>query len=181
MKFNNSLWLISDTHFGHRNIVKFQQRPESHDIIMLSEWARLVRPNDYILHLGDFALGSQGSRNRFLDIVACLPGKKYIILGNHDKESDSWDKAFDVITPQIWKVGNKVHVFTHKPINTALFGGYKWDVNIHGHIHGNGYKSDPGFSFVPGRVYINMSVEATEFKPVQLGSALTRKDLITTF
>jgi len=57
LKITNKTWLISDTHFGHKNIVQYQQRPESHEVIMLSEWIDAVGEHDDILHLGDVFMG----------------------------------------------------------------------------------------------------------------------------
>jgi len=42
-------WIISDTHFGHRNIVEYQDRPENHDEIMIRRWAASVGEDDVLM------------------------------------------------------------------------------------------------------------------------------------
>ena len=80
---SNDLWLISDTHFGHKNIITYQDRPETHESIMLAEWIRHVADDDPILHLGDVWFKTN---NDWADILSRMPGKKYLILGNHDRQ-----------------------------------------------------------------------------------------------
>src|SRR6266487_4695306 len=101
LKVQNRLWLIADTHFGHKNIIKFQQRPESHDVMMLGEWIRLVPEEAQILHLGDVFLGKQGNPARWALVCGRLPGVKFLIKGNHDKQKDSvYESAgFTIIDP----------------------------------------------------------------------------------
>lgn len=172
LKVNNRLWLISDTHFGHKNIIKYQQRPESHDVIMLGEWIRLVPETAQILHLGDVFLGKQGNPARWALVCGRLPGEKYLIKGNHDKQKDSvYESAgFTIVEPFVYKG----YAFTHEPLTQERNATFyeDWHTNIHGHIHGNELGGGPGVDFDPpvvGKHYHNISVEKTEFRPVQFG------------
>lgn len=200
LRVTNKLWLISDTHFGHKNIVKFQQRPESHHELMLSEWIWRVQPNDQILHLGDVFMGKSGNPARWAAILSRLPGEKFLILGNHDKQKTSLyaQASFTVVKPFV----HLGHAFTHRPVSylfpvdapesraqaearlkylqtpgvTFPDPGKGWHTNIHGHIHGNtiaqseGYEGGEGGFYIPGKTYINVCVEVTDFAPVQLGN-----------
>ncbi len=194
LKVANKLWLISDTHFGHRNIIKFQQRPESHEI-MLSEWIKAVGPDDQILHLGDVWM--KASTWRWVAIISNLPGRKYLILGNHDKDKLQAyeDAGFTIVDPFI----HRGVAFSHRPVTNEyplwageggrLQGvgraqslmrgagieppaGRGWHTNIHGHIHGNvlGAIAEHDGSPLPAKKYVNVSVEATGLKPVRLGT-----------
>lgn len=186
MRVSNATWVWSDTHFGHRNIVKFQQRPESHEIIMLSEWAKRVPADADVLHLGDVWL--RASNWRWASIIKQMPGSKFLILGNHDDAGDWYERAgFTIIDPFIWE--SRGVAFSHRPI-TKAFPGYPesdilgarsaslvegWHTNVHGHIHGNTINRNHHFNEgdpLPGRRYINVSVEATGLAPVQLGNLL---------
>lgn len=170
LKVNNRLWIISDTHFGHRNIIKFQQRPESHEAIMLSEWIWAVRENDQILHMGDVFLGKQGNPMRWAAIVSRLPGEKFLMLGNHDRYDEViyTDLAgFTLVDPFI----QNGYAFTHRPVSVewpAPEGD--WHTNIHGHVHGNEHRPEHDGTPLEGKRYINVSVEVTDFKPRQLGN-----------
>lgn len=115
LRVRNSTWLISDTHFGHPNIVKYCQRPASHEAIMMSNWIDRVGEDDCILHLGDVFLGNQGNPLRWAKIIARLPGRKFLILGNHDNAKAalySEIAGFEIIPPFI----HKGVAFSHRPV-----------------------------------------------------------------
>ena len=61
-----TVYVISDSHFGHANILTFERddgvrlRPfdnveQMHDA-MITKWNETVRPQDHVYHLGDFAI-----------------------------------------------------------------------------------------------------------------------------
>ncbi len=83
-------WVISDTHFSHVNILKFEadKRP-FHSIDQMNgelirRWNRVVAPEDPILHLGDLSLGVLESS---LPLTTALNGRRYLVPGNHDRIS----------------------------------------------------------------------------------------------
>lgn len=176
---NNRCWVWSDTHFGHRNITVYQQRPGTHDIIMLDNWVKRVLDSDTIMHLGDLALGGDGNRKRWIRVMKRMPGAKFLILGNHDKEKpiEYINAGFQIIKPFI-KDGV---AYTHFPISTTNPGpDGDWHTNVHGHIHRNPLYSRDGTPF-EGKRYINLSVECTNLAPVQLGNVLNGKTYDTEF
>lgn len=78
-------FFTSDTHFGHANIIKYCKRPfdsvEDMDNTLIHNWNAIVRPEDTVYHLGDFAVGG-GPAAPYL---RRLNGTIYFCLGNHDK------------------------------------------------------------------------------------------------
>jgi len=77
-------WFTSDTHYGHRNVIKYCNRPykdidEMH-AAMIEQWNKQVAPTDHVYHLGDFSLNPKWSKL----IVPMLNGTKELISGNHD-------------------------------------------------------------------------------------------------
>ena len=58
------IWFTSDTHFGHKNILKFCKRPwdtvEEMVEGLIQNWNRVVGKDDLIFHLGDFAFATNG-------------------------------------------------------------------------------------------------------------------------
>ena len=56
-------YYISDMHFGHRNVLKYDKRPfssvEEMDEILISNWNRKVKDHDDIWILGDFCYHSE--------------------------------------------------------------------------------------------------------------------------
>ena len=80
----SSVFFTSDTHFGHRNIIKYCNRPfadtNEMDRILIENWNEVVGQRDTIYHLGDFSMGNQAPK-----ILPRLNGNKILIKGNHDK------------------------------------------------------------------------------------------------
>lgn len=163
--FDLSTWAISDTHFRHKNIIKYCDRPMNHDTIMEENWVDLVAPGDKILHLGDVQTWF-GDTQGASDILSNLPGEKYLILGNHDKLERKYyeDHGFRIINPFVQKFGKKRVLFSHYPQMDAM----GWDINVHGHIHNNPYPVGTN----EFKDYRNISVEIVGYKPVTLDSIL---------
>lgn len=81
---------ISDTHFGHQNILRFDSRPfstvEEMEEEIVRRWNAAVNPEDTVYILGDFCWGKEDEWLRILDR---LKGGKVLIAGNHDLKSMS--------------------------------------------------------------------------------------------
>jgi calcineurin-like phosphoesterase family protein len=163
-------WVVSDTHFGHENIVGFCRRPHDHQEVIMEEWSQSVPDEATVLHLGDL---SYRNNSFFKNMIAPhLTGRrKLLILGNHDRQRPNFyrDSGFKIIKPfEIHYDGYTVS-FSHYPLKEAA--GPK-HIRVHGHIHNNGYggKELPYVPFSAGQ--INMSVEQTHYRPVNLKDLL---------
>ncbi len=169
MKVDLNTWIVSDTHFRHKNIIKYCNRPLSHDSLMANNWHELVKEDDIVLHLGDLMVWWGGKeQSEAVEIANALPGKKFMLRGNHDKLTDEEFAAFTgfQVIPEFTQTFGAVNVrFSHYPQTYD----YNWHLNIHGHIHNN---EDPTVS--PYR-HINVSVEVMDYKPVRLGAILNGK------
>ena len=80
-----NVWLWSDLHFGHKNIIDFSNRPYPnldlmHECLELN-FRDYVGPNDVSIWVGDIAFMPDSMTNEILD--RC-PGYKILIVGNHD-------------------------------------------------------------------------------------------------
>ena len=53
------VFLISDTHFNHKKIGEYCDRPDSWQKLIIDNWNSVVKKDDIVLHLGDFALCSK--------------------------------------------------------------------------------------------------------------------------
>ena len=55
------VFIISDTHFSHDNIIGYSNRPfnnvEEMNETLVRNWNSVVKPTDWVICLGDFALG----------------------------------------------------------------------------------------------------------------------------
>ena len=81
----------SDTHFGHRNIIEYCNRPfrsvEHMNEAIIGMWNETVKPEDTVYHLGDVSLGTLAES---LPLVARLNGTKILVPGNHDRVWNHW-------------------------------------------------------------------------------------------
>ncbi len=167
MEIDLDTWIVSDTHFRHKNIIKYCNRPLHHDILMTNNWHDIVNPEDTILHLGDLMVWWDSiEQDEAKRIANALPGKKYILRGNHDKLSDAEFAALGfTLIPEFTQTFGQTKVrFSHYPQREG-----DWHLNVHGHIHNN---SDPDVT--PHR-HINVSVEVMDYKPVRLREILNGK------
>lgn len=83
---DSRVWLTSDTHFGHVNIIKYCNRPWA-DADEMNEglvrlWNDEVPEDAEVLHIGDVAMGKIALT---LPLVSRLNGVKHLITGNHDR------------------------------------------------------------------------------------------------
>lgn len=141
----SEIFVISDTHFGHENIIKYCGRPfanaELMDEVLIENWNSVVKPQDKVYHLGDVYMGHR--REDINPILSKLNGKKRLILGNHDNGKDQvLQKHFQKI--EMWRMFPEfglllTHVQVHE---SALFRGETGNEkdpkklkNVHGHIH----------------------------------------------
>lgn len=169
-------WVVSDTHFGHQNIVGFCNRPPDHEQVMMEEIARAVPDGDTLLHLGDLAYrGNAFFKNMIAPHLTEPQVRRLLVRGNHDKGRFSFYRqcGFQIIKPFEIPWGDK-HVisFSHYPWNEEI-EGHKMPANmtrVHGHIHNNGYTRDAYVPFLKG--HINVSVEQTHYRPVNLALLL---------
>lgn len=162
-------WIISDTHFGHYNMIKLCNRPLNFNEKIFNNWERNVGYDEKILHLGDIAIWFGPLKDMWLNLVDDLPGDRYLILGNHDerpKEDYMW-WGWTVYDPFIERIENTNIFFSHEPQPPSE----NWDINIHGHVHNNAHRDDYDFDW-SGPEYINMSVEVTDYKPMRLRDIL---------
>src|SRR5690348_13012574 len=163
-------WLISDTHFGHKNIIKYCSRPQNCDRLMIDNWKRLVDPNDTVLHLGDLVMTGQNGWKYNAEIFN-LPGHKYLLKGNHDRGTNTYYKRqfnFEVVGKSLdgnywlsFEHNNRRVILSHFPWSR----GREWHVNVHGHIHNNGYSAE---ALRMNKDHRNISVEVMNYEPVRL-------------
>ena len=156
-------WFISDTHFNHKSIIEYANRPFANvDLMnfnMIQRWNEVVKNDDKIYHLGDFGFGN---KEQITDIVSQLNGKIYLIRGNHCTHNNQWyrdcgfSEAYD--HPIIIK---DFLVLSHEPMPFILNPMY---VNIFGHVH-----TSPMYK-TWGPHYACVCVERHDYHPVSLES-----------
>ncbi len=156
------VFFIADTHFGHKNIIDYENRPFSHtaemDDRLIENWNGVVEPEDRVMMLGDFALAPA---ERIRALLATLHGHKTLILGNHDRgHSPAWwqEAGFEFASPYPILFEDML-LLSHEPLYVNANMPY---VNIFGHVHGN-----PAYKDVSGQ-HLCVSCERIEYTPIAL-------------
>ena len=165
------IWLISDTHFFHENILKFTDKDgelirgarfedvEEMNEVMADNWNKTVKPGDIVYHLGDVFIGP---KDEFKKFWKRLNGAKRLIVGNHD--DIKWiaqNELFQKIT--MWRQFPEFGLLlSHVPLDPSGVYNYRLDepmLNVHGHIHQN-----PS----PTEHHRNVSVEQIDYTPINI-------------
>ena len=147
----NKIFFTADLHFGHKNILKFlPNRPfaseddtKAHDKWLSDLWLSSVDKRDTIYIIGDLTFYKSDEARRLLEK---LPGRKYLIQGNHDNSIKAHANYFQT-TAQILEVTlkptilpllkeNMNLVLCHYPI-IEWNNKYTGSIMLHGHCHGN--------------------------------------------
>ena len=166
-----SVFLVSDTHFGHAGVCRFLREdgsklrpwddPNEMDEEMVKRWNERVKPSDKVYHLGDVVINRKA-----LNIMRRLNGDKVLIRGNHDifKLSDYTEHFRDI---RGYHVMNGM-ILSHIPVHDESLG--RFGVNIHGHLHSGRVKKD---GVIDVR-YHCVCVEQTDFTPILFEDMLNK-------
>ncbi|WP_427145220.1 hypothetical protein [Rhizobium pisi] len=139
---------VSDTHFGHTNILAMQPRKfasiEEHDEFLISKWNSVVTDDDIIFHLGDFSMALHERADRVRWIFSRLRGRKFLIVGNHDVDKHGNPHATLLSLP--WESAPTGFRFTDDGGRRVVMSHYaqrtwqhqqKGAVHFYGHSHGH--------------------------------------------
>ena len=180
-----SVFLTSDTHFGHAGVCRFTEAdgvtkirpwtdPNEMDEEMVKRWNERVKPTDKVYHLGDVVINRKA-----LSIMSRLNGDKVLIRGNHDIfRDDEYRLYFREL--RAYHVMNGM-ILSHIPLHEASLG--RFGVNIHGHLHSNRVKKARGIDAKTGATlygdendvrYHCVCVEQTDFAPILFEDVIKR-------
>jgi len=155
------IFLISDLHFGHRNIIGYSNRPFltawGMDRALVKNWNETVGPEDRVFYLGDFVW--RGPIGRYIRI---LNGKKTFIRGNHDGRMHA---GYDSVT---LAYQGREFLLVHDPADVPE--SWKGWV-IHGHHHNSDTEQYPFIN--PKAKRINVSCELIGYRPIDLDLILS--------
>ena len=173
---DKKVWIISDTHYGHKNIcrgvtawrlpdgnIPISQTRDFKTIEQMNESIvnninSVVGQDDVLIHLGDWSFGGFENVKIFRDRIVCK--EIHLILGNHDHhiENNRGDcqelfASVNHYTKLMYKFGT--FVLMHYPM-ASWDGLNKGHVHLHGHVHlptnlrfGKGKKMDVGIDGNP--------------------------------
>jgi calcineurin-like phosphoesterase family protein/2'-5' RNA ligase len=165
---SEKVYILSDLHLDHTNIIKYTNRPFKNinemNKTIVENWNSTVSKKDKVYFLGDMAFG-KGSRKASYWIKQ-LNGEMIFIEGNHEEVGNvkSYSTAEDVVL----KYKGKEFLLIHDPsLKPKDWKGWI----IHGHKHNNHMKE---FPFINGtKKTINVSCELLNYKPLNLNDILS--------
>ena len=152
------IWVISDTHFQHANILNFKDKDDNPvrghlfdnvdqmDECMMDNWNSVVKQGDIVYHLGDVFFGN---KDTFIAKWQKLNGSKRLVLGNHD-DAKFFIKNGLVTKVVVWREFHEHGLLlSHIPLDPSGLLRYRHGapvnshhlqtqlLNVHGHIHQN--------------------------------------------
>ena len=187
-----NVYVTSDHHFRHENIIKHCNRPFANvadmDKTLIDNWNKVVRPQDWAIHLGDFTLDSGPIAQEYF---AQLNGNICILSNpwHHDKrwlrttlplktmsgfDVKIWPSMVILEVPQIGKNGYPLAIhLCHYPMavwDRKHYGAW----HFHGHSHGN-YQHATEIDY--GKVALDIGVDCHNFTPISLGDIAVMFDI----
>jgi len=203
MKLTSRIWVITDTHFFHKGIVRRGVRPPDHNERTAEALSKLG-PDDILIHLGDFAF-AKSSTEAWRDGIAaseimnrCPARSKILLLGNHDNQPYSYyiqhgfTAAMETMTLEY---GGQNILFSHRPMYAPASIPPSWipadeweckwgspelpdgiDLNIHGHLHLRNHRDEESaWQDEKDESWFLLSHEAVGYRPVLLDDILEGK------
>lgn len=133
-------YFIADLHFGHQNIMAFDNRPfssiEENDAALIENWNEVVSIDDDVYILGDI---SWYNSTKTIEIFKQLNGKLHLIKGNHDTKVLKNPKLRDLFVEicdykEITDDDGMGIILCHYPMPTFKNHYYNW-IHLYGHVH----------------------------------------------
>lgn len=92
---SKKIFFTSDTHFWHKNIIRYCKRPfssvEEMNEALIENWNNKVPPDGIVFHLGDFCFAGA---DKIKELTSRLNGNIILIKGNHDHLSKGMQSLF---------------------------------------------------------------------------------------
>ena len=152
------IWMISDEHYGHKNVIRFDNRPFSsvHEMnkALIDNHNSVVTNEDLVIHVGDFTLERKYDQV-YSKYISRLNGKRHIFIkGSHDHWMKKSNQRY--YQRMEFSIDKKHLVADHYPLVIWPRSHYS-SYTIHGHTH----LWSPG----KGKIY-NVSVSLNDYYPI---------------
>ena len=169
-------WFTSDLHLGHANIIAYCNRPfkdvDEMNSELIRRWNERVKPEDTVIHNGDFCFKSSGNTGNGQKTKAqtweqYLNGKIIFIRGNHDRKNSVKTRIHNVVL----RINGHFVNIVHDP----LYADINHEINLTGHVHEKWEikRFKHGYSFTD---CINVGVDVWNYYPVTYEEIKARYD-----
>lgn len=161
------IYITSDFHLDHTNVLKFSKRPfssiEEMNRTIIKNILDVIKPGDIFYFLGDLAW----SKKAYEDFFARWPRNVefHWVLGNHDK------KAWKQYKHHTTSVTDIKEIYIEKnPITLCHYPMLTWNKShynafmLFGHHHENSHGTDQLDKLACGKM-LNVNVEFHDYKP----------------
>jgi calcineurin-like phosphoesterase family protein len=154
-------WFSADFHYGHKNIIKFCNRPfatvEEMDEVLISNWNKKVGKFEHAWIIGDFCFND---KNKGQEILNRMNGIKHLVRGNHDSTSVKLDGWASISDYEEMKIGSQKIILSHYAMrvwNGSHYGSWQ----LYGHSHGT-LPDDPNL------LSFDVGVDCHNFSPLSV-------------
>ena len=132
---------IADLHFGHKDVIAFDNRPfrnvEEMEEEMIRRWNAKVSKKDHVFVIGDMFGGVNTTHAG--EIVHALNGRIHLIRGNHDPKGEVFESLFEEVALskqiQVRVRGEKQRVVMRHRLLPVFRGSDEGVVQLYGHTH----------------------------------------------
>lgn len=174
-----TVFVTSDHHFGHKNIIHYCARPfidvPHMDQCLIELWNANVQPSDAVFNLGDVSLG-KGSYVE--ERLKKLNGKQCLITGNHDQKSLIELPIWSKVAPEFhWERKGRVIHMRHIPWSAedvmGIENGFDYEKHVYlsGHTHGQ-----YGPVHFNGVKQVDVGVDCWQYQPIPIDTAIEAFD-----
>lgn len=177
-----TVYLISDTHLNHSNIINYCDRPfkdvSDMNSTIINNWNKKVSTNDKVFFVGDLAMSRP---SKAVEFYKNLKGNIIMVRGNHDLDLDINKAPFNILESFYIEYQGYEFYISHYPRNYQdntdrndnreepdysnppnWFEGW----NIHGHVHNNDLDNFPFIN--QNNKTVNVGVDVLNFEPINL-------------
>lgn len=127
-------YIIADTHFGHRHIIQYCNRPyrtiDEMDKDILLRINSMVEKHDQLIIAGDFGFSSFSALQQYRQSIKC--NNIVFILGNHDSRNKTELVFGKNNIREVYKMSNPNAIVCHFPMAV-------WDKQHRGYYHFYGH------------------------------------------
>jgi calcineurin-like phosphoesterase family protein len=179
----SNIWFTSDTHYGHKNIVrgtsdwddKSRCRDfdtiEEHDNVLVDNINKYVKENDVLYHLGDWSFGGIDNIKEFRERINCK--NIHLILGNHDhhieRNTDNLQSLFSSVKHyNEIKHGGATFILSHYAMR-VWNKSHKGSIMLYGHSHGTLDAKPHLYSPILNPTWIGDNYFIKNFKTMDVG------------
>lgn len=203
-----SIFFTSDTHFYHKAIIGYCNRPvppisDTNDdptaqVLMMNEWLisrwnAVVKPEDEVWHLGDFVFCG---KEKLFGVLDRLNGRKNLVLGNHDYGASKYLLQVAATKPYFESIQHykflRLNISyeaddgsTQQYVQSMVLSHFpilSWDGMAHGSwmLHGHCHGSiDHTWNSTGLRMDVGVDAEDNGYAPVSLAQIQKRMSLRT--